>query len=54
MNPSPEGAQLKGAQGNRLMDLHNELALWGHGRIEKKRKELAMLLTYLLSESLAN
>ena len=53
MNPSPEGAQLKGAQGNRLMDLHNELAVWGHGRIEKKRKELAMLLAYLLSETMA-
>ena len=53
MNPHPEGAQLKGAQGNRLMDLHNELAVWGHGRIEKKRKELAMLLACLLSETMA-
>ncbi len=54
MNPSPEGAQLKGAQGNRLMDLHNELAVWGHGRIEKKRKELAILRACYLTETLVD
>ena len=35
------------------MDMHNELATWGHGRIEKKRKELAMPLACLLSETWA-
>ena len=35
------------------MDMHNELATWGHGRIEKKRKELAMLLACLLTETIA-
>ena len=35
------------------MDMHNELATWGHGRIEKKRKELAMLLRYFDAETRA-
>ena len=48
MNPSQDGSELRGAPLNRLNDLQRELAGWGHGRIEKKRKELAMLLPYHL------
>ena len=54
MNPSQDGSELRGAPLNRLNDLQRELAGWGHGRIEKKRKELAMLHTYLLTETRAD
>ena len=51
MNPSQDGSELRGAPLNRLNDLQRELAGWGHGRIEKKRKELAMRRACLLTET---
>ena len=54
MNPSVDGSELRGAPLNRLNDLQRELAGWGHGRIEKKRKELAMRRACLLTETRAD